>query len=253
MVMIKKIILLITSVYLHNTTTQAQRLTVGGNIQDGNNIYKTRNVPKALLLPRLSAKQRSTITKPIRGLQIYNTTTNSLEYYNGAAWVSLTQNYWLSHTNGIYYSSAHVGIKTTPLANIALTVQADVSGIGSNTGLFTSNDTWHSALIVKNNSTQYSFVVAGPNDNELQPQSFGLYNGNLGRWALTVAPITSYIGIGNTNPVASIPKSTLHVFNGDINIEQIGSGIILKSPNGQCWRITIDNSGNLVKTAIACP
>jgi hypothetical protein len=56
------------------------------------------------------------------------------------------------------------------------------------------------------------------------------------------------IGIGTTTP-----SSKLDVSGGDIEIENIGSGIILKSPNGNCWRVTVDNTGNLVRTAITCP
>jgi hypothetical protein len=56
------------------------------------------------------------------------------------------------------------------------------------------------------------------------------------------------IGVGNSNP-----KSKFTVTGGDVNITDIASGIILKSPNGNCWRVTIDNSGNLVRTAITCP
>ena len=56
------------------------------------------------------------------------------------------------------------------------------------------------------------------------------------------------IGIGNSNP-----KSKFTVTGGDVNITDIASGIIMKSPNGSCWRVTIDNSGNLVRTAITCP
>jgi hypothetical protein len=49
-----------------------------------------------------------------------------------------------------------------------------------------------------------------------------------------------------------MPQSRLHVFNGDVNIDEIGSGIIMKSPNGKCWRVTIGNDGGLITTAIAC-
>lgn len=57
-----------------------------------------------------------------------------------------------------------------------------------------------------------------------------------------------YIGIGNNNPM-----SKFTVTGGDVNITDIASGIILKSPNGNCWRVTIDNSGNLIRTSITCP
>lgn len=56
------------------------------------------------------------------------------------------------------------------------------------------------------------------------------------------------VGVGSSNP-----KSKFTVTGGDVNITDIASGIILKSPNGNCWRVTIDNSGNLVRTAITCP
>lgn len=60
------------------------------------------------------------------------------------------------------------------------------------------------------------------------------------------------VGIG-TSDGTNQPKAKLQVTGGDVYIENIGSGIIMKSPNGNCWRITIDDSGNLIRTAITCP
>lgn len=59
------------------------------------------------------------------------------------------------------------------------------------------------------------------------------------------------VGVGNF--INSPPKSRLDVKSGDVYISDISKGIILKSPNGQCWRVTIDNSGNLIRTSITCP
>jgi len=56
------------------------------------------------------------------------------------------------------------------------------------------------------------------------------------------------VGINTSNP-----KARLHVAGGDVYVENIGSGVILRSPNGYCWRVTVDNSGNFVRTQIACP
>ncbi len=58
---------------------------------------------------------------------------------------------------------------------------------------------------------------------------------------------------GNVGVNTTTPQSKLTVTGGDVNILDMGSGIIMKSPNGQCWRVTIDNSGNLVRTSITCP
>ena len=56
------------------------------------------------------------------------------------------------------------------------------------------------------------------------------------------------IGIGTNNPNAK-----LEISEGDIYISDIEKGIIMKSPDGQCWRGTLDNSGNLIFTQITCP
>ena len=56
------------------------------------------------------------------------------------------------------------------------------------------------------------------------------------------------IGIGTTDP-----KSKLQVENGDVYISDLASGVIMKSPNGSCWRMTVSNSGVPVFTAISCP
>jgi hypothetical protein len=58
------------------------------------------------------------------------------------------------------------------------------------------------------------------------------------------------MGLGGSD---NVPKSQLHVKGGDVYIEQITSGVIMKSPNGQCWRMTVSNAGTPVLTAIACP
>ncbi|MFN8343734.1 MAG: LamG domain-containing protein [Spirosomataceae bacterium] len=56
------------------------------------------------------------------------------------------------------------------------------------------------------------------------------------------------VGIGTT-----APKAKVQVTDGDVFIDNSNRGIILKSPNGTCWRVTIDDSGNFVRTSIACP
>jgi len=53
------------------------------------------------------------------------------------------------------------------------------------------------------------------------------------------------VGIGTTTPVAK-----LQVADGDVYIETIGSGLILRSHNGTSFRVTVDNSGALSVSAV---
>ena len=56
------------------------------------------------------------------------------------------------------------------------------------------------------------------------------------------------LGIGTSEP-----HTKLEITDGDVYINDITKGIIMKSPDGQCWRVTVDNSGNLVSSSTTCP
>jgi hypothetical protein len=45
----------------------------------------------------------------------------------------------------------------------------------------------------------------------------------------------------------------VEVKTGDVYIENIGSGVILRSPDAACWRMTVSNAGAQVITSIPCP
>lgn len=55
------------------------------------------------------------------------------------------------------------------------------------------------------------------------------------------------VGIGTSEP-----KAKVEIKDGDIFISDINKGIIMKSPDGNCWRGTLDNSGNLKFSQINC-
>ena len=62
------------------------------------------------------------------------------------------------------------------------------------------------------------------------------------------SPFQNRVGIGTTEP-----KAKLHLLNGDILLEGNQAGVIMNSPNGNCWKLGVDNAGNPVFTSITCP
>lgn len=200
------------------------------------------------------------------GISITNGNTISGNYVAGTG-VNISGNtisatggssQWTNDTYGITYSNASggIGVGGNIQANTALTVTQTSTGGNSGAALFTGADTWQTVIGISNTSSGggYQLNLAGTNNTAMPAKSFSLYNAAVNNFVWnTDGSSNSYLAIGSYGGYASVPKSRLHVFNGDVNIDQIGSGIILKSPNGACWRITIDNSGNLIRTAIACP
>ena len=58
---------------------------------------------------------------------------------------------------------------------------------------------------------------------------------------------------GNVGIGTEEPTSKLQIANGDIYISDIEKGIIMKSPDGNCWRGVLDNSGQLIFSSVGCP
>ena len=56
------------------------------------------------------------------------------------------------------------------------------------------------------------------------------------------------MGIGT-----SVPKAKVEIEDGDIFISSINKGVIMTSPDGQCWRGTINNEGVLQFSPVTCP
>ena len=59
-------------------------------------------------------------------------------------------------------------------------------------------------------------------------------------------------GILSTS-VISLPAVRAQLTTGDLELENAGSGLIIKSPNGQCWRMFVNETGLLQTVNIICP
>ena len=113
----------------------------------------------------------------------------------------------------------------------------DANGAFAGFGQIYSRD---NGLILRAGSPQNPYgIIKFMTGNQVQ--------GNLSLERMRIDMIGN-VGIGTQNPQAK-----LQITNGDVYIENPDRGIIMKSPNGLCWRVTIDNLGNFVRTQINCP
>jgi hypothetical protein len=95
--------------------------------------------------------------------------------------------------------------------------------------------------------------------NWLEGDGAGLYLGNFfhGMSADTNLGIRflsqkNYVfGLGNVGLGVEEPKAKLHV-DGEILFENPNDGFIMKSENGLCWKVTINNDGSFNSTIVNC-
>ena len=79
-----------------NTTVERMRIEDGGNVgigtdsPDTNALLDVSSTTKGVLLPRMTTTQVNAISSPENGLTVYNTTLNTLCFYNGTSWQKVT-------------------------------------------------------------------------------------------------------------------------------------------------------------------
>ncbi len=96
--------------------------------------------------------------------------------------------------------------------------------------------------------TAITRISAATFDSSLLPNSNNSYDLGIANYTWKNGYFSGNLGIGTTDPGAKIGVS-----GGDIAIKDSASGLVLKSPNGTCYRVTIDNAGTLNTTNVACP
>jgi hypothetical protein len=202
---------------------------------------------------------------------IYN--NNQLSISNGNS-VELNSSPWRKNGSSIYYNDGNVGIGLSN-PNYKLAINDNTEEENSRTFVKLSNESLSSfstvnlRLFAGNNGSFTSLshasetYTASPNQadfGQLWTSGAGLLlraNGGIIRLetSLTGASIERIridkegdVGIGTDDP-----KTRLQVAEGDIYISDISKGVIMKSPDGQCWRMTVTNEGEPQFSLIECP
>jgi hypothetical protein len=142
--------------------------------------------------------------------------------------------HWKVNGNNISYNNGNVGI--------GLQNPSHLLSVG---GTILSSHNTFPKLQFNQISTNQN-IQMGINNNMTNDPFF---IGNNTTVLFTINKSNGNVFIGNNG----VSNSKLQVAGGDTYMSTTNTGVILKSPNGSCYRITVDNAGNLTTTAITCP
>jgi hypothetical protein len=192
---------------------------------------------------------------------------------------------WKSNSNNIYFNSGDVGIGTSnpktkfelfeqnsaaelsihghgfTFATSALVLKSttdEANKRGSGLFLFDSTgvNEWFCGRPYGNytGATSDRFVIQrNPHNTAHHLRTAGLIDGNeqpTGTDRLFTVESNGFVGIGTNDET---PSARLQVASGDVYLSDLESGVILKSPNGLCWRLTVNNNGNFLSSPVECP
>jgi hypothetical protein len=157
---------------------------------------------------------------------------------------------WNTNNSGINYSNGNVGIgSNTPTGK--LMIQTEGENYNINTDSNFQNKIAPLIITQTGNgvSSDGRSIMIDANQIEQAKEDAGLYINNNSSSTLILNRGGGNVGIGDN----IYPKSKLHVTDGDVYIDNSNRGVIMKSPDGQCWRMTVNNSGQPEFNSITCP
>lgn len=172
-----------------NNTTQ-MAILANGNVGIGTaspgSIFEISSTTSGLLIPRMTTAQRDAIASVATGLQIYNTTTNALNFYNGSSWQAVgTGGSGLTSLNGLTGSTQTFGINTASGTSPSWTSSGTThtlniplaSAAGVTAGLLSKTD--YDAFTSKESPLTFSAPLARSGNTVSVPVATSSVNGYL--------------------------------------------------------------------------
>lgn len=153
----KKIIILFLIFIIFKSFGQ---VGIGTNTPANTAMLEVSSNNKGFLLPRMTSAQRSAIVSPVNGLQVYDTNTNSIWYFNGTYWVNTLAMASAGDVKSGVQSADHSGwilLDGRALSTLSANQQAVAITLGFSGNLPNANN----AYLVQNGSTMAS--VSGSN------------------------------------------------------------------------------------------
>jgi hypothetical protein len=247
--------------------------------------FETTNTNETIRSERMRIAENGNVgigtSNPLYKLDIAGTVNATNILVNGQPLTSGGSNPWSISANNLFYNSGNVGIGTNnPTVKLDIdgggdtqvfNLRNDNNSLGINANVSSSTDFHGSAFVGKRSRGTFAsptMVAAGDRITGIYGSLFanGGYQ-NAGAIHMYVGegpnsnsyPVNIRFETTNTNETTRTERmrvaenGIVKVSTNDVYISNIGSGVIMKSPNGQCWRMTVDNSGLSVFTAITCP
>ncbi|MGZ0016751.1 hypothetical protein [Yeosuana sp. AK3] len=202
-----------------NSLTFSQ-VGIGTNLPDASSMLEIESNTKGFLPPRMLESERDLITSPANGLLIYNTSTNELNYFNGASWqvVDTSSGEYIDLTTDQNNILGNKTFKGNLIASGRLMIPMGEISFFDYSGFITSFGSKSNGVGGNDNMTKIDPTLSGtfPSRVKFVNDMFGTgnnsaltYQGNVGRY-FHIALSFSYLpGTGNDTYGFGVAKNGL--------------------------------------------
>ncbi len=150
--------------FLLSITQLLAQVGVGTNSPHSSSMLEVQASDKGFLLPRLTSSERTAISSPAAGLQVYDNTTNSIWYYNGSYWVNTEAMATVGDVKSGMQTTDHAGwviLDGRAISSLSSSQQAAATSLGLSGNLPNASN----AYLVQNGGTLGA--VSGSNTTTL--------------------------------------------------------------------------------------
>ena len=135
---------------------QSVSINTDGSNPDASSILDIKSSGKGLLIPRMNSGQRTAISSPATGLMVFDTTSKTFWYFNGAGWANISAGWSLGGNSGTNSATQFIGT----LDNLPLLVRTNGELSGQVGPMLNNNTSWGYRAL-KNNNGGYENVAIG--------------------------------------------------------------------------------------------
>ena len=229
----KRIISFLTAVFVC-CTSYSQSVGIGTPTPNPSAQLDVTSTSKGILIPRMTDAEKNAIPSPVQGLMVFNTNSNSFQYYNGTVWINI------SHSGIISGTANKVAKFNSPWGLTANTLITDNgAGVAINTSNALPNSSalldmasTNKGVLIPRMTTAERTAIATPAtgllvfDNSFN--SFWFYNGTA--WGELVTGGSSVWSLNGNNIYNNNTGNAGIGTDGPLNKLQVQGSLLITSP-----------------------
>jgi len=225
-----KKIIIISTIFFLTASALAQNVGIGTTTPNASAQLDISSNTKGILIPRMTEAEKNAIISPVQGLMVFNTSTNSFQYYNSSVWINISNSGIISGAaNKVAKFNGPWGLTPGMLTDNGTGVSLNTgSAIANSSALLDISSNSKGILIPRMTSVERTAIVSPATgllvfDNTTT--SFWFYNGSAwtefnsgttsSNWTVNGTAIynnnSGSVGIGNAAPFYKLDVAgTIH-------------------------------------------